>query len=114
MTQQSLSVDISSLKFDAGGLIPAIVQDAKTNQVLMLAYMNHEALTQTIASAKATFWSRSRNEIWVKGATSGNYLNVESVSFDCDHDALLLTVTPNGPTCHTGSTSCFEVTNANH
>lgn len=111
MTQRTLSVDISSLKFDAAGLIPAIVQDATTKQVLMLAYMNHQALTQTIAGALATFWSRSRNEIWVKGATSGHYLNVESISFDCDQDALLITVTPQGPACHTGSNSCFEVNN---
>ena len=111
MTQQHLSVDISSLKFDAAGLIPAVVQDATTKQVLMLAYMNHQALTQTIATAIATFWSRSRNEIWVKGATSGHYLNVESISFDCDQDALLITVTPQGPACHTGSNSCFEVNN---
>lgn len=114
MTQQYLSVDISSLKFDAAGLIPAVVQDATTKQVLMLAYMNHQALTQTIASAIATFWSRSRNEIWVKGATSGNFLTVESIRFDCDQDALLLTVTPKGPACHTGSNSCFEVDNVKH
>ncbi len=111
MAQQSLSLDISSLKFDAAGLISAIVQDAKSREVLMLAYMNEESLNQTLATKTATFWSRSRNEIWIKGETSGNYLIVESIQLDCDKDALLLLVTPKGPACHTGSTSCFEVTN---
>lgn len=90
-----------------GGLAPVIVQDAATLQVLMLAYMNRKALDKTLERAEATFWSRSREALWRKGATSGNTLHVESIEIDCDRDALLMQVTPAGPACHLGTTSCF-------
>lgn len=94
--------------FDANtGLIPAIVQHADTGQVLMLGYMNQQALDQTLQSKLVTFYSRSRKEIWIKGATSGHYLNLISVSFDCDGDSLLVQARPDGPACHTGTSSCF-------
>ncbi|MBI4328353.1 MAG: bifunctional phosphoribosyl-AMP cyclohydrolase/phosphoribosyl-ATP diphosphatase HisIE [Chloroflexi bacterium] len=89
------------------GLVPAIAQDAKTGQVLMLAYMDAEALRHTLESGQAWFYSRSREELWHKGATSGNILHVRDISVDCDGDALLLRVDPTGPACHTGNTSCF-------
>src|SRR5581483_5697455 len=95
------------LKFDANGLIPAIVQDANTRQVLMLGYMNAEALRRTVTSGQAWFWSRSRGALWHKGETSGNYLNVRAVRVDCDGDTLLVEADPAGPTCHTGAMSCF-------
>jgi phosphoribosyl-ATP pyrophosphohydrolase/phosphoribosyl-AMP cyclohydrolase len=95
------------LKFDANGLIPAIVQDANTRQVLMLGYMNAEALRRTVTSGQAWFWSRSRGALWHKGETSGNYLNVRAVRVDCDGDTLLVEAEPAGPTCHTGAVSCF-------
>src|SRR5581483_4494826 len=95
------------LKFDANGLIPAIVQDANTRQVLMLGYMNAEALRRTVTSGQAWFWSRSRGVLWHKGETSGNYLNVRAVRVDCDGDTLLVEADPAGPTCHTGAMSCF-------
>jgi phosphoribosyl-ATP pyrophosphohydrolase/phosphoribosyl-AMP cyclohydrolase len=94
-------------KFNADGLIPAIVQDDRTGEVLMLAYMNAESLARTRATGQAWFWSRSRQELWHKGATSGNYLNLRSLAFDCDGDVVLLRVLPAGPTCHTGARSCF-------
>jgi phosphoribosyl-ATP pyrophosphohydrolase/phosphoribosyl-AMP cyclohydrolase len=90
-----------------GGLLPAVVQDRLTGQVRMLAYVNREALARTLASGRATFFSRSRQEIWEKGATSGHTLAVTAVVADCDADALLYLVDPVGPTCHTGSPSCF-------
>ena len=92
----------------ANGLIPAIAQDARTNQVLMLAWMNQESLAKTIESRRATYFSRSRNEIWVKGETSGNFQEVEEILFDCDGDAILLKVNQNGNACHTGEKSCFH------
>jgi phosphoribosyl-AMP cyclohydrolase / phosphoribosyl-ATP pyrophosphohydrolase len=95
------------LQFDANGLIAAIVQDANTRQVLMLGYMDAEALRRTVASGQVWFWSRSRGELWHKGATSGNFLNVRAVRVDCDGDALLVEAEPVGPTCHTGAVSCF-------
>ncbi len=95
------------LKFDGNGLIPAIVQDDETDEVLMLGYMNEEALRRTRESGQAWFYSRSRRELWHKGATSGNYLLVRRILFDCDGDALVLRVKPEGPTCHTGERSCF-------
>ncbi len=95
------------LKFDKDGLISAIVQDAVSKQVLMLGYMNAEALKQTQETGLITFFSRSRQEIWKKGATSGNYLRLVSWSVDCDNDALLFQALPDGPTCHTGNVSCF-------
>ncbi len=94
-------------KWDAGGLIPAILQDAATGEVLMLAYMNAEALRRTRESGEAWFWSRSRGELWRKGATSGNVMRVVELRADCDGDALLLKVDPAGPACHTGARSCF-------
>ena len=101
------------VRFDQAGLVPAIVQDARTKQVLMLAYMNAESLSRTLTDGLACFWSRSRRELWVKGATSGNYLRVLDVQADCDADTLLVAVTPDGPACHTGTTSCFDVTEEN-
>lgn len=98
---------LKDLKFDERGLITAVVQDKNTNEVLMVAYMNEETLKQTIETKKATFWSRSRQEVWVKGETSGNYLNVSEIRVDCDGDALVVLVTPEGPACHTGERSCF-------
>lgn len=95
------------IQFDEKGLVPAVVQDALTGEVLMLAWMNRDALEQTLQSGQATFWSRSRQEIWVKGATSGNTQAVRTVSTDCDQDAVLVRVTPAGPACHTGARSCF-------
>ncbi len=95
------------LKFDEKGLIPAILQDADTREVLMVAYMNEEALRRTVESGDAWFWSRSRRELWHKGATSGNYQRVERIQVDCDGDAILVDVHPDGPACHTGAISCF-------
>ncbi|HSR53151.1 MAG TPA: bifunctional phosphoribosyl-AMP cyclohydrolase/phosphoribosyl-ATP diphosphatase HisIE [Acidobacteriota bacterium] len=89
------------------GLIPAIVQDARSGRVLMLAYMNQDALNQTLDSKKVTFYSRSRDELWTKGETSGNTLSLVEIRPDCDNDALLVIAEPAGPTCHTGRTSCF-------
>lgn len=93
--------------FNSEGLVPAIAQDARTGQVLMVAHMNAEALQKTLESGQAWFWSRSRGQLWHKGATSGNFLNVRSVTADCDGDVLLLQVEPAGPACHTGAVSCF-------
>src|SRR5690242_17682529 len=101
------TIGIDHLKFDANGLIPAIVQDAETNLVLMLAYMNAESLRLTLQSNEAYFWSRSRKELWHKGATSGNLQKVVAIHVDCDADALLIRVHPAGPACHTGEQSCF-------
>ncbi|MBI5970259.1 MAG: bifunctional phosphoribosyl-AMP cyclohydrolase/phosphoribosyl-ATP diphosphatase HisIE [Deltaproteobacteria bacterium] len=100
-------MDISKIKFGVDGLIPAIAQDAETLEVLMLAYMNAEALTKTLSTGKAHFFSRSRKKLWLKGETSGNFLDVKSVYYDCDADALLLLTAPYGPACHTGEKSCF-------
>ncbi len=95
------------IKWDERGLIPAIVQDATTQQMLMLAYMNAEALRLTLKTGEAHFWSRSRQELWHKGATSGNVQRVREVRVDCDADTILLLVDPAGPACHTGEVSCF-------
>lgn len=95
------------LKFDDQGLIPAIAQDAGSGQVLMVAFMNQESLQRTLDSGQAWFWSRSRQELWHKGDTSGSFLNVRSVTADCDGDVLLLQVDAEGPACHTGAVSCF-------
>lgn len=89
------------------GLVPAIIQDAKTKNVLMLGYMNKEAYEKTIATGKVTFWSRSRNCLWTKGETSGNFLHLVSINIDCDNDTLLVKATPDGPTCHTGTDTCW-------
>lgn len=94
-----------------GGLVPAIIQDAATKNVLMLGYMNKEALDKTMLTKKVTFWSRSRNCLWTKGETSGNYLNLVSVKADCDNDTLLVRATPVGPTCHKGADTCWGETN---
>jgi phosphoribosyl-AMP cyclohydrolase len=95
------------LKYDLHGLIPAVAQDAESGEVLMVAWMNAEALRLTRATGEAHFWSRSRNELWHKGATSGNVLRVAEIRVDCDADTLLLRVRPAGPACHTGARSCF-------
>ncbi len=95
------------VKYDEKGLIPAIVQDAVSREVLMVGYMNAEALQLTIDSGHVWFWSRSRRELWHKGATSGNYLYLKEIRLDCDADALLVLADPAGPTCHTGARSCF-------
>jgi phosphoribosyl-ATP pyrophosphohydrolase/phosphoribosyl-AMP cyclohydrolase len=97
----------SDLHWDKDGLIPAVVQDSHTGQVLMVAWMNTEALERTLASGETHFWSRSRHALWHKGATSGNTQRVAAVWADCDGDTLLVQVTPAGPACHTGETSCF-------
>ncbi|KGO80092.1 phosphoribosyl-ATP pyrophosphatase [Flavobacterium beibuense F44-8] len=94
------------------GLIPAIIQNATTLQVLMLGYMNEEAFTKTQLEKRVTFYSRSRNKLWTKGETSGNYLNVVSISLDCDNDTILIQAKPVGATCHTGSTTCFGEPNS--
>lgn len=94
-------------KFDASGLLTAIVQDASSGDILMLAHMNAEAVERTRASGKAHFWSRSRQELWLKGETSGNVLTVREILVDCDQDALLIKADPAGPACHTGARSCF-------
>ncbi|MFZ7119415.1 MAG: bifunctional phosphoribosyl-AMP cyclohydrolase/phosphoribosyl-ATP diphosphatase HisIE [Eubacteriaceae bacterium] len=100
-------MELSSLKYDSHGLIPAIVQDYNTNEVLMLAYMNEESLGKTISTMTTWFYSRSRQSQWNKGETSGNYQNVKSIKYDCDADTLLIKVEPRGPSCHTGENSCF-------
>jgi phosphoribosyl-ATP pyrophosphohydrolase/phosphoribosyl-AMP cyclohydrolase len=101
------TVMIQNLQFDTNGLLPAIVQDAETGQVLMLAYMNQLALELTLETQETHFWSRSRQELWHKGATSGNIQRVVDVSVDCDADTLLVRVVPAGPACHTGEITCF-------
>lgn len=100
---QQLNID-----FDKGnGLVPAIIQDAETKNVLMLGYMNREALNKTLETKKVTFWSRSRNQLWTKGETSGNFLDLIDIKSDCDNDTLLVKVHPHGPTCHTGTDTCW-------
>ena len=103
-------INLNEIKFDERGLVPAIVQNAETREVLMLAYMNQESLTRTIETKQTWFWSRSRQELWHKGATSGNTQDVVSLALDCDGDAIVVLVKPAGPACHTGSVSCFNVT----
>lgn len=98
---------IPEVTFDEKGLVPAIAQDEETGQVLMLAYMNEETLRQTIETGVMTYWSRSRQEVWVKGETSGNTQDVRAVHLDCDGDALVFEVDQNGAACHTGYYSCF-------
>lgn len=101
---------IDELKFDEKGLIPAIVMDAKTKKVLTLAYMNRESLAVSMEKGLTCFWSRSRNELWLKGETSGNYQHIVSITADCDKDALVVMVEKDGPACHTGTDSCFNET----
>ena len=98
----------SEFKFDANGLLPAIVQDADTNEVLMLAFINNEALRLTLEKGETYFWSRSRSELWHKGETSGNVQTVVEVRVDCDADTVLVRVHPKGPVCHTGEQTCFH------
>lgn len=100
-------MDTSVIKFGPDGLVPAIAQDAESSDVLMLAYMNREALELTLSTGRAHYWSRSRKKLWLKGETSGNFQEVDAVHYDCDADTLLLTVRPAGPACHTGEPNCF-------
>ena len=102
-------INPDEVRFDDRGLIPAIVQNAKTREVLTLAYMNQESLARTIETGQTWFWSRSRNELWHKGETSGNTQQVVSLALDCDRDAIVVLVDPAGPACHTGARSCFDV-----
>lgn len=101
-------MNLSDIKFDERGLMPAIVQDARTREVLTLAYMNEDSLRRTIETGETWFWSRSRAQLWHKGETSGHTQQVISITLDCDRDALLVDVLPNGPACHKGDTSCFH------
>lgn len=100
--------DIDQIVFNSSGLVPVIAQDADTKQVLMLAWMNEEAIRRTLDSGKMTYWSRSRQSYWVKGETSGNWQDLVSLDLDCDGDTLLAMVNQHGPACHTGAKSCFE------
>jgi phosphoribosyl-AMP cyclohydrolase / phosphoribosyl-ATP pyrophosphohydrolase len=107
MTPITAETLAAKLKWDDKGLVPAIVQDAATNQVLMMAYMNADSLARTIQTGETVFWSRSRGELWHKGAISGNVQRIKSIDVDCDADTLLIRVDPAGPACHTGEVSCF-------
>ena len=98
---------LDDLQFDSNGLITTVIQDADSKDVLMVAYMNRESLDRTIQTGQTWFFSRSRNELWHKGETSGNFQTVRSIRYDCDGDALLIEVDPMGPACHTGEKSCF-------
>ena len=102
-------INLDDIRFDEHGLIPAIVQDASTREVLTLAYMNRESLARTLETKQTWFWSRSRNELWHKGETSGNTQDVVSLALDCDRDAIIVWVKPAGPACHTGAISCFDI-----
>lgn len=102
-----MKLKVEDVRFDERGLVPVVVQDARTREALTLAYMNAESLRRTLDSGEAWFWSRSRSELWHKGATSGNTQRVVSVQLDCDKDALVAQVEPAGPACHTGARSCF-------
>ena len=101
-------MDAPELKYDANGLIPCVVQDASTLEVLMVAWMSAESLERTLATGETVFWSRSRSELWHKGATSGNTQRLVELRYDCDADTLLALVEPAGPACHTGERSCFH------
>ena len=102
-----MAIDFQTIKFDTNELIPAILQDWRDGTVLMVGYMNREALEKTLETGRVHFWSRSRQELWEKGATSGNYQQIQQIFIDCDQDTLLLKVEPKGPVCHTGEQSCF-------
>ena len=107
-----MNLDIKKIDFDkTQGLVPAIIQDSATNKVLMLGYMNAEALQKTMNEKVVTFFSRSKNRLWTKGETSGNFLHVVEMISDCDHDTILIKARPDGPTCHTGADTCFDETN---
>lgn len=101
-------INFDEIRFDERGLVPAIVQDAATREVLTLAYMNRESLARTLETKQTWFWSRSRNELWHKGETSGNTQEVVNLALDCDADAIIVLVRPAGPACHTGAVSCFD------
>lgn len=103
-----MMIDINEVKFDEKGLVPAIVVDTNTKQVLTLAYMNRESLEISMEKKLTCFWSRSRQELWLKGETSGNYQHIVSITADCDRDALVVEVQPDGPACHLGTWSCFD------
>jgi len=107
MTPQDIASLLDTIAWDERGLVPAIVQDASTGRVLMLAYVNRQALARTLETGQTHFWSRSRQELWHKGATSGNVQHVREIRYDCDADTLLVQVDPAGPACHTGEVSCF-------
>ncbi len=109
MSEQNVPVpfDPTRLRFDAGGLIPAIAQDATSGEVLMMAWMNAEAVARTLATKRVTYWSRSRAAFWIKGETSGHVQELVSMAVDCDRDCLLVQVNQTGPACHTGRRSCF-------
>ncbi|WP_339112932.1 phosphoribosyl-AMP cyclohydrolase [Thioclava sp. GXIMD2076] len=102
-----MSLDLSSLKYDANGLIPAIAQDAENGEVLMMAWMNAESLAKTLESGHVTYWSRSRQSFWAKGESSGHMQHLVELRIDCDRDCLLMKVTQKGPACHTNRRSCF-------
>ncbi len=107
-------IDISQIDFSkSNGLVPCIVQDAATKNVLMLGYMNADAILKTLETKLVTFYSRSKETLWMKGETSGNVLNLVEMKLDCDHDTILLKVNPKGPTCHTGTDTCFNESNSN-
>src|SRR5947209_4684451 len=103
-----MMLTLEDVKFDERGLVPAVVQDSRTREVLTLAYMNEESLRRTLAEGETWFWSRSRGQLWHKGATSGHTQRVVDVRLDCDSDAVVVLVEPRGPACHTGATSCFH------
>ena len=103
-----MNIEVEKLRFEENGLIPAIVQDAESHEVLTLAYMNSESLRRTLETRETWFWSRSRNQLWHKGETSGNTQSVVELFADCDYDAIVVRVKPMGPACHTGSVSCFH------
>jgi len=103
-----MAIDTTTIAWDDKGLVPVIIQDSSTRTVLMLAYMDQEALDLTVETGQVHFWSRSRREIWRKGATSGNTMTVNSIGTDCDSDAIVVLVQPTGPACHTGTVSCFD------
>ena len=103
-----MALDLTKIKFDEHGLVPAVVQDVRTKAVVMLAYMNQESLMLTIKTGYTWFWSRSRQELWNKGATSGNLQKVVEMCYDCDGDAILIKAKLSGPACHTGQYSCFH------
>jgi phosphoribosyl-AMP cyclohydrolase / phosphoribosyl-ATP pyrophosphohydrolase len=108
MNSPTTSFDIDRLDFDKGdGLLPAIIQHWQSGAVLMLGYMSRDAVSQTLQSGKVTFWSRSKNRLWTKGETSGNFLLLKSIHADCDEDSILVHANPHGPTCHRGTASCF-------
>ena len=109
MTAEQIDQVVAHARFDASGLLPAIIQEEDSKQVLMLGYMNGEALRRTLREGRVTFWSRSRQEYWRKGDTSGNVQYVRGAALDCDADALLVTVHQVGPACHTGAHACFDV-----